>query len=82
MLTGGGGETVTLFYSDLQVMDIMRLSPFEWANLHRWDKAALKYYLIVKGYKERQAIKKMEQEAESKKQFRSSLPKQARPKRR
>jgi hypothetical protein len=73
---GGGGDTVTLFYSDIQIMDLMRISPSEWAGLHRWDKLALRYYLIAKGYREKKAMDKMKEESERKARFNASLPKQ------
>jgi hypothetical protein len=81
MLSGGGGESVTLFYSDLQIMDLLRISPSEWAGLHRWDKLALRYYLIAKGYREKKAMDKMKEESERKARFNSSLPKQRTPRR-
>ena len=75
MLTGGG-DRVTFFYSDLQVMDMMGVSPAEWDDLHRWDKLALRYYLIAKAYKEKQAMEKARAESERKSAFKSKLPKQ------
>jgi len=42
--------------------------------MHRWDKLALNYYLIMKGHYERKAMEKGKREAERKENYKAKLP--------
>jgi len=57
-------------------MDALRIDPITYANLHRWDKLALQYYLILKSYNERKAMDKIKADAESDRKFKTNLPRQ------
>lgn len=51
-----GRDRVEELYADIQIIDELGIDPFTWFGLHRWDKLALRYYLIMKNYYERKAI--------------------------
>jgi len=42
--------------------------------MHRWDKLALNYYLIMKGHYERKAMEKGKREAERQQNYKAKLP--------
>jgi len=68
------GGTVKELYADIQVVDSFRIDIFTYSKLHRWDKKALQYYLIMKGHYERKAMEKGTREAEREQKYRASLP--------
>jgi len=43
-------KSVALAYTDFQVMELLHVLPDEYFALHRWDRVALKYYFVMKGY--------------------------------
>lgn len=55
------------------------MDPFSFAELHHWDVALLKYYLMLKDYYEQKAMDQMRKEAEDEedqdRSFRDRLPK-------
>ena len=69
------GGRVKELYADVQVIDSFRIDLFTYSKLHRWDKLALRYYLIMKGYYERKAMDKSKQEAERQENYKAKLPK-------
>lgn len=56
-------------------MDSLGMDPETFCGLHRWDRAALKYYSILKGHYEQQAIKQAKEDARREAKFSGSLPK-------
>ena len=55
-------------------MEIFNLSPFEYENLHRWDRKVLYYYLLMKNYYESESYEKMKRKSERDREFKEKLP--------
>ena len=70
-----GREKVEDLYADIQDIDEFGIDPIRWARLHRWDRLALRYYLIMKNYYNRMAYKKNQRKEEQDRKFYESLPK-------
>ena len=64
-----------ILYNDVQMMSSFGLSPEEFDNLHRWDKKALYYFLIMKNYFEVESYEKMKRKSEREREFKGKLPK-------
>jgi len=56
-------------------MSSFGLSSEEFNNLHRWDKKALYYFLIMKNYFEVESYEKMKRKSEREREFKDKLPK-------
>jgi len=75
MLKGlGKGDEVQALYADIQVIDAFGIDLFTYLKLHRWDRLALRYYLIMKGHYEHKALEKSKRDAERQEKYRASLP--------
>ena len=68
------GDSVEALYADIQVIDSFRIDIFTYSRLHRWDRKALHYYLVMKGHYERKAMEKSKRDAERQEKHRVSLP--------
>ena len=66
--------TVTGFYADIQTLETFHLTPLQYQRLHRWDRQALKYYCVMKGYLEKQSIEKSKDASSAERKRLESAP--------
>jgi len=50
-----GGAKVGELYTDIQVMAEFGLDPWMFGSLHRWDRLALRYFMLMRQYLEKKA---------------------------
>ncbi len=56
-------------------MSSFNLKPEEFSSLHRWDKKALYYFLVMKNHFETESYEKMKRKSEREREFKEKLPK-------
>ena len=55
--------SITNAYADIQAIETFQMSLKDYASLHRWDKLALRYYLILKDHYQDEALRSPEEES-------------------
>jgi hypothetical protein len=51
-----------------------RISPTEWADLHRWDRAYLRYALVMRGHMADEDRRRREREAKAAQDIQRAMP--------
>ena len=62
-------------FNDMQIMDGLKISPFDWENLHRWDRAYFRYYFLLKNYYEALDMENIKRKNKQNQTFKANLPK-------
>jgi len=76
------GPPSTLLYQEILVLNEFKLKPSEWQALHRIDKKALYYFMIMKNYytdKQYDEIKKKSDQQKNSSDLMAKMPQQNMP---
>jgi hypothetical protein len=63
-------------YGLLAVAEAFHLGLEKIQSLHRWDLAAMQYWLAMRNHREREAMERSREAWEEKRRFQASLPRQ------